>query len=135
MTVDTISEAFTEFLEQEGYGVRGETLYLNKVPLDAPDTAYWVKTAGGSVIQKLPTGEKVKQYFVSVYLRSTSAAYVEKNLFSLEELLNCQRCVSLTGFEVQEIECQSFGQDDDIDSPERQVGFLQANIKIYKKEC
>ena len=135
MNVDTISESFCEFLENEGVAVRNTDLFLNQVPEDAPDATYWVTSSGGNPIMKLRTGEKVKQYFVDIYYRSTSGKDVEKNLFALEELLNCTACVSLTGFEVIEIEAQTFSQDADMDNEERRIGFLQANIKIYKKEC
>lgn len=133
--IETPTEAFVEFLETEGYGVFSENLFISQVPLDAPDTATWLITSGGSPIQKLPTGEMLKQYFVSIYYRSRSKEDVEKKLFALEELLNCTRCVQLTGFEVHEIIATSFGSDQDLDNEERQVGMLQANIKIYKKEC
>ena len=135
MNVDTISEAFCEFLENEGIATRNVDLYLNQVPEDANDAIYWVTSSGGNPIMKLRTGEKVKQYFVDIYYRSTSGKDVEKKLFALEELLNCTACVDLTGFEVIEIEAQTFSQDSDMDNEERRIGFLQANIKIYKKEC
>jgi hypothetical protein len=133
--IDTVSEAFVEYLELQGYGTFGTDLFLSQVPPNAPDSTLWVITSGGSPIQKLATGETLKQYFISVFYRSTSAMDVEKKIFALEELLNCTQCVELTGFEVHEITAQNFGSDEDIDNEERRVGMLQANIKIYKKEC
>lgn len=134
MQIDTVSEAFIEYLQNEGVATFNTDLFIGRVPSNAPDTAYWVITSGGSPIQKLRTGEKVKQYFISVYYRSRSGRDIEKNLFSLEEKLNSPDCVNLTGFEVIEVECQQFPTDTDIDNEERRIGFLQANIKIYKKE-
>lgn len=133
--IETVSEAFVEYLEQQGYGTFDEDLFLGQVPLKAPDNTFWVITSGGSPIRKLPTGEMLKQYFISVYYRSRSGKDVEKKMFALEELLNCTRCVQLTGFEVNEISATNFGSDEDIDSIERRVGLVQANINIYKKEC
>lgn len=132
---ETVSESFIQWLEDENIGTFNTDLYLSQVPDTAPDACYWVLTSGGGAIQKLQTGEKVKQYFMSVYYRSNKAKDVERNLFKLEELLNCNDCINLEGFEVVEVEATQFPSDTDIDNEERRVGLLQANIKIYKKEC
>lgn len=137
MEVQTVSEAFIEWLQNQQVATFGENLFLNQVPssLQTQDSMYWIITSGGGPVQKLQSGEKVKQYFLSVYYRSRSGKEVERNLFKLEELLNCAECVQLTGFEVIEVEAQQFPSDTDLDDEERRIGFLQANIKIYKKEC
>lgn len=135
MEVKTVTEAFAEFLGTRGIATFNTDLYISQVPLSAPDTTYWLITSGGTPIRKLSTGETVKQYFIEVYYRSKSAKDVERNMFDLEELLNCTECVQLTGFEVQEISATAFPSDLDADDNERRIGMLQANIKIYKKEC
>lgn len=128
----TISEAFIGFLESENIAVFEQDLYLNQVPDSAPDATYWIITSGGSPIQNLRSGEIVKQYFISVYYRSTKNKDVERNLFDLEELLNCAKCVQLEGFEVIAISAIQFPSDEDIDNEDRRVGLLQANIQVYK---
>lgn len=135
MDVKTISEAFVSYLQSKGVGTFGTDLFLNQVPnsLVTQDRVYWVITSGGSPVQVLRTGEKVKQYFLSVYYRSRSGKDLDRKLFSLEELLNSTECVQLTGFEVLSIQAEQFPSDSDLDDEERRVGFLQANIKIYKK--
>lgn len=136
MEVNTVSESFIAWLETTSLDATfGTNLYLGQVPDDAPDTCFWVITSGGNPISKNRTGEKVKQYFISVYYRSTSTKAVERKLFELEELLNCANCVELENFETLEIEASQFPTDTDFDNEERRVGFVQANIKIYKKEC
>lgn len=131
----TISELFVKWLEDNSVATFGEDLYLGQVPSTAPDECYWVITNGGGIIQKLQTGEKVKQYFISVYYRSTKYVNVERKLFSLEGMINCEDCVNFEGFEIIEIEANQFPSDEDIENEERRIGLLQANIKIYKKEC
>lgn len=131
----TVSEAFVKFLEERSIGTYSTDLFISQVPIDAPDTCYWIVTSGGATIQKLKTGEKVKQYFITINYRSDKAKNIERDLFDLEELLNCQECVELEGFEVVEVEANQFPSDADIDNTDRRVGLLQANIKIYKKEC
>jgi hypothetical protein len=132
---ETISESFIKFLEEEGIATFNTDLYLSQVPDDAPDATYWVLTSGGNTIQKLRTGEKVKQYFVSTFYRSTKAKDVERNLFRLEELLNCLTCVQFEGFEVLEVEATQFPSDTDLDNEDRRVGLLQTNIRVYKRNC
>lgn len=134
-SVETVSEAYIKFLEEKGIATFGSTIYLSQVPLDASDEVYWVISSGGSPILKLKTGEIVKQYFISTYYRSGSSQDLERKMFQLEELLNCRDCVQLEGFEVYEVEATQFPSDIDLDNEERRIGFLQANIKIYKKEC
>lgn len=133
----TLTESFIEFLETQGIATFGQDLYLGRVPnsLKTNDPIYWVITAGGTPLQTLSTGEKVKQYTVYIYYRSRSGKDVEQKLFFLEELLNCTRCVQLNGFETVGIEVTQFPSDQDLDSEDREVGLLQVNIKTYKKEC
>jgi len=133
--IQTVSEAFIAFMETQGLGTFGENLYLSQVPADAPDSCWWTTAYGGIPIQKNGSGEIVKQYFINVHFRSKSAKEVERSLYGLEEILNCTNCVQLEGYEVIEIGASQFPQDQDLDNVERRVGFLQANIKIYKKEC
>lgn len=135
MAVDTLSEALIEFLVNNGTGTFGLDLFLGQVPDTAPDTCYWLITSGGTPIQKMPTGEKVKQYFASIHYRSTASEQVEKKLFELEGLFNCLHCINLTGFEVVSSEANQFPTDEDLDNEERKTGFIQVNIKTYKKEC
>lgn len=133
--IQTVAEAFVGFMENEGLGTFGDTIFLTQVPDSAPDSVYWIITAGGNPISKNSSGESVRQYFLSVYYRSTSGKDVERSMYHLENLLNCTNCVQLEGYDVLEISSTLFPQDRDLDSIERRVGFLQANIKIYKKEC
>lgn len=134
---ETVSEAVIEYLEQEGVGTFGTDIFLNQVPssLETPASLYWVLTSGGETISKNRTGEKIKQYFTSIYYRSKKEKDVERKLFELANKLDCAHCVDLTGFEVLEIKVSQYPAEQDLDSEERRIGFLQANIKIYKKEC
>ena len=133
MDIETVSESYINFLESQGIASFGTDLFLNQAPYESENALYWVITSGGNVIQKLKTGEKVKQYFVSTYYRSTIGKDVERNLFKLEELLNDSNCVELDGFELVEIEATQFASDSDLDNEERRVGFVQASIQIYQK--
>lgn len=129
---ETVSESFIKWLEDNSVAAFGIDLYLSQVPLEAPDKCYWVLTNGGSPISNNGTGEKVKQYFVSVYLRSNKAKDVERDLFALENLINAPGCLQLEGFEVIEIEATTYPTDVDLDNEQLRVGMLQVNIQVYK---
>lgn len=131
---ETVSESFIQWLESQGIGVFNTDIFLNQVPQDAPADCYRVTTSGGNIIQTLRTGEKVKQYFTSIYYRNKKAQLVERNLFALEELINKPQCLELQGFEIISIEANTFATDEDLDSEERSIALLQVNIQIYKKD-
>ncbi len=131
---ETVTEAFIQWLEQEGIGAFGTDIYSPQIPEDAPDAAYWLQTAGGGVVLTLATGEKVKQYFVTINYRSRKGKEVERKLFDLENLINKPQCLKLTGFEVYEVSATQFPVDNDLDDEDRRIGFVQANIQIYKKD-
>ena len=131
---ETVTEAFIQWLEQEGIGTFGTDIYSPQIPEDAPDAAYWLQTAGGGVVLTLATGEKVKQYFVTINYRSRKGKEVERKLFDLENLINKPQCLKLTGFEVYEVSATQFPVDNDLDDEDRRIGFVQANIQIYKKD-
>lgn len=132
---ETVSESFIAWLESQGIATFKEDLFLSQVPDSAPDNCYWITTSGGGTILRLSTGEKVKQYFVSVYFRSNKGQTIEKNMFKLEELIDTPGCLNLEPFVLyDEVDVNQYPTDNDFDSEDRRVGMLQANIKIYKKE-
>ena len=133
----TITESFIDFLETKGIATFGQDLFLRRVPssLDTLDSVYWIIPNGGFPLGRNKTGEMMKQYSFLIYFRSTKAEDVEQKLFALEEMLNCESCVALTGYEVTGVEVSSFSTDSDIDAENREQGMLQVNINIYKQGC
>jgi hypothetical protein len=127
----TISKSFATYLQSAGFGTLGTNLYIGGAPMDAPDTCMWILAGGGSPIVKNQTGEKVKQYFLSVFYRSTDAEDVDDTLHALEVNLNSPTCPQLTDFDTIEIECTSFPTDQDIDNENRTEGLLQVTITNY----
>lgn len=133
----TVTEAFIEWLEDQGIATFGQDLFLRRVPdsKDTPSSVYWIIPSGGFSLGRNRTGEMLKQYSLIINFRSTKAKEVEEKLFALEELLNCQSCMVLEGYEVLEVEVSVFPDDGDIDDEDREVGLLQVNIKTYKQRC
>lgn len=130
----TISQVFIDYLESQGYGKFGQTLFLYRVPnsLKTQTDLMWVIPSGGSPVSTNVSGEKQKAYQMLIYYRSNSARQVDEALSLLEEQLNCPNCVELQGFELVSIEATQFAADQDLDSENRMVGMLQVQLTVYK---
>lgn len=137
MATQTISKAFKDFLLTLDFGFTfGENgnLFIKQVPENAPDDSAWLISTGGNRIARSTTGEAVRQWFITVYMRSTDAEKVDDNLFLLGEAISDPNCLELNGFEVYDTpEVTSFPSDQDVDNVDRSVGLLQVNIKTYKR--
>jgi hypothetical protein len=129
----TIAETFMNWLPSQINATQGTDLFYMQVPGNAPPACWWVISSGGSPVQKLPTGETIRQYFLMVYYRSNKGADVERQLSILEESLNTSDCLQLQGYEIVSVEASQFPADNDLDSEDRRVGMLQATIEVYKK--
>ena len=130
----TIAKSFIKFLEDKGYGVFGQNIFLYRVPnsLKTQTEVLWVIPSGGNPIQKNKTGEMIKAYQFLVYFRSTKAERIDVGLADLESMLNCSGCVELEGFELVDISTTQFPADQDLDSENRMVGLLQVQLQVYK---
>lgn len=129
----TVGEAFVKFLEDKGFGTFGTDLYLGQLPLEAPDEAWLVIVAGGSPDMVLPDGGMMKIYTFNVYRRSLAGKEIERQLFSLEETLNCSTCVNLDGFETIYSRATQFAQDTDLENENRRIGLIQAQVRLFKQ--
>ena len=128
----TVSEAFVEWLEIEGYGAFGENIFLNRLGLKTPRDSFTVITNGGQLVRRLITGEAVKQYLIQVQYRDVSNKKVDRTLFNLEERINARDCFKLTGFEVDQVSTAQFASNQDIDLEELQTGLLTVNVQLYR---
>ncbi len=130
----TISRAFVQFLENQGYGIFGQNIYLYRVPnsFKAETEVLWIIPSGGNIIGRNRTGEQIKAYQFLVYYRSVSAKKIDEALSELEKTLNCSQCVELPGFELVQVNTTQFPVDQDLDSENRMVGLLRVQLEIYK---
>lgn len=134
MNTETVGEAFRDFLVDKGIGVFGEDLYLGELPLDAPDNAWLIVVAGGSPEMVTLDGSMVKLYTFNIYRRTIAGKDLERELFSLEETLNCPTCVNLNGFETIYSRATQFAQDIDLENENRRIGLLQAQVRLFKQK-
>lgn len=129
----TVGEAFVKFLEEKGFGTFGTDLYLGQLPLDAPDEAWLVIVTGGSPDMVTADGGMLKIYTFNVYRRSLAGKEIERQLFSLEETLNCSTCVNLDGFDTIYSRATQFAQDTDLENENRRIGLIQAQVRLFKQ--
>lgn len=134
MDTQTVGEAFRDFLVDKGFGTFNVDLYLGEIPDDAPDDAWLILVSGGNPDTVTLDGSMMKLYTFSVYRRSTSGKDIERKLFSLEEMLNCESCVNLTGFETIYSRAIQFAQDLDLENENRRIGLIQAQVKLFKQK-
>lgn len=127
-----ISESFAEYMEDNGFGTTGQSLFIADAPKDGSDSMWWIVAGGGAASIKAHTGEKVKQYIVSVFYRDLDPKIVYDQLQAFEELINTGNCDQLTGFDTIEMEATQFATDQDIESEDRTVGLVQVTITVYQ---
>ena len=133
MDVQTVGEAFVSFLQNKGIGTFNVNLFLGQLPLEAPDDAWLVVVNGGNPEMVTLDGGMLKIYTFNIYHRSLAGKKIERELFSLEEDLNCATCVNLEGFETIYSRATNFAQDVDLENENRRIGLLQAQVRLFKQ--
>ena len=133
MDIKTVGEAFVKYLHDKGYGVAGENLFLGELTNEAPDDSWLVFVGGGNPETVTLDGSMIKMYTFNVYHRSVAGKEIERQLFSLEEELNCASCIKLEGFETIYSRATNFAQDIDLENENRRIGLLQAQIRLFKQ--
>lgn len=126
-----ITRDFVTWMESKVLATFGSTVYIGSVPQDAPDTCWWVLSSGGNTLSKNNTGEKQKNYIISVFYRSIDAENVYDTLQSFEELVNAKDCVVFTNYDILELQATVYPTDQDIDNEERTVGLVQILLTVY----
>lgn len=133
MDIQTVGEAFIKFLEDNSIGSFGTDLFLGELPTDAPDNSWMVVVSGGQPDTVTLDGGMIKLYTFNIYRRSLAGKKIERDLFSLEETLNCATCVALEGFETIYSRAVQFAQDIDLDNANRRIGLLQAQVRLFRQ--
>lgn len=133
MDTYTVGESFIRFLEQKDIGEFGKDLFLGQMPLEAPDEAWLVVVSGGAPDVVTADGGMIKVYTFNIYRRSLAGKEIEQQLYSLEQALNCDTCVTLDGFDTIYSRATQFAQDIDLENENRRIGLLQAQIRLFKQ--
>lgn len=130
----TLIQSFVKFLENKGYGISGQNIYMYRVPNSKKTETeiLWLIPTGGYPSTRNKTGEMIKAYQILIYYRSNNARKVDTVLNDLEETLNCARCVNLEGFELVDVRATQLPADQDLDSENRLVGSINCQLEVYK---
>lgn len=129
-----IALAFAEYLQSVSIGTLGQDIFIGQAPSSnkVPDAIWWLKVSGGTPTTRLATGESLKNYTIEVYRRSRDYGEVYQDMQDLEELLNCDGCTQLDGYDTIDIVATNFPIDSDLDHEDRKIGLLQATLTTYK---
>lgn len=130
----TLIQSFVKFLENKGYGISGQNIYMYRVPNSKKTETeiLWLIPTGGYPSTRNKTGEMIKAYQILIYYRSNNARKVDTVLNDLEETLNCAMCVNLEGFELVDVRATQLPADQDLDSENRLVGSINCQLEVYK---
>jgi len=131
----TIKRAFAQWMEDNGFGTFGDNLFIGTVPFEKKkDAAWWILGGGGAPTVRAQTGEKMKQYIITVFYRNTDAEDVDQKLQNFEETVNNKECHSLTGYETIDMEGTGFQSDQDLDGEDRTVGSVEVTVTVYQSQ-
>jgi len=126
-----LAAAFATYLDTNTSFTTGQDLFIGQAP-SSPDTLCWVTASGGDTERKLKTGERMKSYLIEIRYRNRDYQTVYNTLQTIEELLNADDCIQLTGYDTISIEATTFPIDEDLDQEGRKVGLVAATISTYK---
>lgn len=137
-----VVRAFANYLQSAGVATLGQDLFISRAPSSKklrdmglnPNRIFWIKSGGGGPGTKTVNGSSRKPYVIEIYHRDVNTDGVHDVLQELGEDLSCAGCVTLEGYDVDEIETNGPWTDQDLDNEERDVGLLQITITIHK-EC
>lgn len=127
-----IAKSFTEYMIDLGMGTLDTDIFIGNIPVEAPDKAWWVNSAGGTTSSKNSTGERLKNYTLNVFYRNTDAEDVYERMQEFEEEINAKQCIQLDSYDTVEMEASVFPTDQDIDNEDRVVGLMQIKISTYQ---
>lgn len=126
----TLKRSFVTYMESLGLGTFGEDIFLNGAPITI-DQCWWIISTGGAPVLTNQTGERIKNYIISVYYRNTDAVDVDQQLQEFEETINVGNCTQLDGFNTIDMTATAFPVDQDLDVEDRTVGVVQVTVQTY----
>lgn len=133
--VMTFANSFIKFMEKQGFGMFGQTLFYNRVPnsLKTDTDLFWIIPSGGRPVRRNISSEQIKAYNVLIYYRSMHAKKVDEVLSKVEKMFNCLSCINLEDFETISISANQYATSIDLDAENRNYGFVSVEIQVYSK--
>ena len=129
----TIKRSFAQWMEDNGFGTFGTDLFIGTVPFEKKKkAAWWILGGGGSPSIRAQTGEKMKQYILTVFYRNTDSEDVDEKLQLLEETANNKECHQIPEYETVDMEATGFQSDQDLDGEDRTIGSVEVTVTVYQ---
>lgn len=131
-----IVRSFAEYLQGVNVAILGNDLFISRAPSSSnvPDRIFWLKAAGGPPVQRSVNGGSRQSRVIELYHRDVKAEGVYETMQEIADDITCAGCVTLSGYDVIEVQTSGPWTDQDLDNEERQVGLLQITITTHK-EC
>ena len=118
-------------LESNGFGTFGIDIFIGGADYGTPDKCLWITLAGGANAIEPITGEKLKDYIVTIYARGVGTESVYETIESIEAFFNSKDCIEISGYTLIDISTLSFPVDSDLDSEDRKIGTLEVRVSIH----
>lgn len=122
-------EDFVQLIENEGFWELGRDCFIGGVEPDKPEDCWWVLSAGGRAGNRSVTGERKKEYILTVFYRDRNQRVVYNEINRFEELVNGLECPELGSVPVS-IEVTAFPVDNDRDFEDRSIASVQVTIQV-----
>ena len=135
MPAGNIIEAFRDWLIDQSVTTSGQIkIHRASSGTDSPDSLWWLKAEGGNHVAYSVDGIPTQTNVIGCYYRNRSAKEVYDTLEALRDTVTTAGCLVLDGYAVVEIPT-TFGpfNDEDIDSEDRTVGYIQVSITTRKE--
>lgn len=134
----TIKKAFIKYMDEVlNLGTAtgaNKNIFKDAAPQKAPDDCWWVTGGGGPITLDADTGEKRKEYLLSVYYRSIDSDELDEILHAFETRLNGKHCDQLDSFDTIDMRATNFQSDQDLDNEDRSVGLVQVTVSVFQHE-
>lgn len=132
---NTPLDSFMKWLESFNNLSFGSTLFAGEAPSSDNDNLdiTWVVMGGGNNQLKFITGEAYQIFNFSVYHRSLSFKKAQKFAYDLVEMVTCDGCFTLEGYNIIELSASSMPVDNDRDSEGRKVVLVQITAVLESK--
>lgn len=126
-----ITKAFATFLQNDlNLGTLLVNIFVGGFPSNAPFRAFKIVSGGGSPEVSHITGEKRKNYVITLTMRGDQED-VYNTLQQLEEDINSSGCTEMSGYDIIYLQATLFPTDDDLDAENRSLGTMTVEITTH----
>lgn len=120
------------WLQTNSYATVGADLYIDQLPNDAPDNAFWLINGGGAPRSFNATKERTDSYLLTLFYRNKSPKQVIETLEAIADAWNTSRHIDLDPLDVR-WSTSSLPDDQGKDANGRAQGSITLTLTIYRR--